>query len=818
MAKQDLSPLVLAAQRGDQQALSDLLEASYRDLYFYAYQTVKNEDLAADITQESCLEIISTISQLREPNAFVVWARRITYHQCTRFFRESKEVTVEANEEGETIFDQIPDENEGVLPEQVQLDKEFRATMQQLLDELPAQQRTALMLYYYEKLSVSQIAQIQDATEGTVKSRLNYGRKAVKAKVEEYEKKTGLRLHSIAPLPLLLFFLFGRQSAAAMASASLGSVPAVLSGSIAAGAGTAAGTAATGAAAGTAAATGTAVTTGADAAAAATGISLGTKIAAGAVAAAVCIGGAIGGIALLKDNAPAEATAPVQQIELDPYLLGTWHAYEYPEGGYDTTDGVYENFTLYTDGTLQYLDSTYYLTEYSFTANDDPDTQAEDPYSYFLYFSEDPSDLYTATEDYDLHIHYRLLHFFDGDFHGADLYCSTADHGGFFLKPGENLNGPPQLNLPSVEAETAEDPDPYGAKAHWDKHLGQWRSVLPEKDGSVATFQILPDYTILYNGVTYQQRIQHSPYTEADPFEAEAANGNVLQIFPKAGPDGNRWLEVFLLIPYAEGSYDPHPTGNFYLPDEYANYDVITLTTENFWNYVEEPEFFEIGSAQNYLDGYFIFRDGLASASRCRVIADMGSVHSGESYFVIPFDGPLDSKWVPGIFEDAPMTVRHAFENPAMEEGPGLTSEYTEYIHCQRIEEVTGTVFVPKDYQIPAQRTSSLPAVLSGQWTSEYAQMGDYFPGIFRYFIMNPDGTVTTDAGTLHWLHITQFSTGAETALYMVTLVPEECARLGIASPYLMFRLLNNGQYGGLYLKWTDATHEWTNYSELFLP
>ena len=100
MAKQDLSPLVLAAQQGDQQALSDLLEASYRDLYFYAYQTVKNEDLAADITQESCLEIISTISQLWEPNAIVVWARRITYHQCTRFFRESKEVTVEANEEG----------------------------------------------------------------------------------------------------------------------------------------------------------------------------------------------------------------------------------------------------------------------------------------------------------------------------------------------------------------------------------------------------------------------------------------------------------------------------------------------------------------------------------------------------------------------------------------------------------------------------------------------------------------------------------------------------------------------------------------------
>ena len=808
MAKQDLSPLVLAAQQGDQQALSDLLEASYRDLYFYAYQTVKNEDLAADITQESCLEIIATISQLREPNAFVVWARRITYHQCTRFFRESKEVTVEANEEGETIFDQIPDENEGVLPEQVQLDKEFRATMQQLLDELPAQQRTALMLYYYEKLSVSQIAQIQDTTEGTVKSRLNYGRKAVKAKVEEYEKKTGTRLHSIAPLPLLLFFLFGRQSAAAMASTSLGSVPAVLSGSIAAGSGATAGAATT-------AATGTAVTTGAGAAAAATGISLGAKIAAGVVAAAVCIGGAIGGIALLKDNAPAEATAPVQQIELDPYLLGTWHAYEYPEGGYDTTDGVYENFTLYADGTLQYLDSTYYLTEYSFTANDDPDTQAEDPYSYFLYFSEDPSDLYTATEDYDLHIHYRLLHFFDGDFHGADLYCSTADHGGFFLKPGENLNGPPQLNLPSVEAETAEDPDPTGAKAHWDGFLGTWQGVRLNNDSTSIDLQILPDYTLVCRGTVYQMLSNTQIYLPDTPLYAKAQDGCAILLYPTVMPDGNLWLEASFTDPTGYVLYELR--NSFYLPLYYEAYTPVMLTTENFWDYVLEPDFFEIGVNQDYADCYFTFREGLALASWCSVTADMGNAHSGESYLIVPFDGPQDSKWVSAISDDYPMTVRHASEDIVLTDPPGLTSEYSQFVRCLKIEAVNGIVFVPEGYQPPIPKTLHVPDHLFGYWLSEYYSVeGVYFTRYDRYFYLNADGTVVTEYGTRHWHNITAISNGSENVVYIVSLVPEETDVSNHTSPYIYFFLMNNGQYAAHCTQWFGNNYASTGYSEKF--
>lgn len=209
MAKKDMVALVVKAQVGDRDALNKLMEESYETLFYYAYNTVKNEDLAADITQESCIEIINTLHNLRDPNAFRTWAGRIVYHKCAAHYRQSQdEVSLDADEDGQTVLERLPDESRSSLPEQVQEDKEFKKLIWQMLDSLPAEQRQAMMLYYFENLSVTEIAEIQGKTAGTVKSRLNYGRKAVMEQVDAYEKKTGIRLHSLAPLPLLLYFLF----------------------------------------------------------------------------------------------------------------------------------------------------------------------------------------------------------------------------------------------------------------------------------------------------------------------------------------------------------------------------------------------------------------------------------------------------------------------------------------------------------------------------------------------------------------------------------------------------------------------------------
>ena len=283
MEREQLIHLVQWAQAGNANAMDTLFSAFYNDVYYFALKTVKNEDVACDITQETFLEIIRTIGNLREPAAFVTWMKQITYHQCTRYFNKKTDILVEENEDGNSMFDTLADQSEGSLPAEVVEQEDFRRTIMELVDTLTEEQRSAVMLYYFDELSVGQIAQIQAVSEGTVKSRLNYARKALKKSVEDYEKKHDIKLHSFAPLALFLL-CFGKEAMpAAKATAIRATVMAT----------------ATGAAAGTAVGTGVATAAAATTAKAA-GVSVAAKIIAGVVAAALVVGGIT--IALLPEK------------------------------------------------------------------------------------------------------------------------------------------------------------------------------------------------------------------------------------------------------------------------------------------------------------------------------------------------------------------------------------------------------------------------------------------------------------------------------------------------------------------------------------
>jgi RNA polymerase sigma factor (sigma-70 family) len=136
MEKEPLTKLVTNAQNGDSAAMDQLFAAFYNDVYYFALKTVKDSDLACDITQETFLEIIHTIGNLKEPAAFVTWMKQITYHQCTRYFKKKKEVLVEEDEDGNTIFDTLADENEGSIPSEVYEKEEFRNTILGIINEL----------------------------------------------------------------------------------------------------------------------------------------------------------------------------------------------------------------------------------------------------------------------------------------------------------------------------------------------------------------------------------------------------------------------------------------------------------------------------------------------------------------------------------------------------------------------------------------------------------------------------------------------------------------------------------------------------------
>lgn len=203
--KEQLISIVTAAQKGEENAVSVLYNTFYMDLHYYIMKIVKDPELAADLTQDTFIEILQTIQSLREPAAFPIWSRRIAYHKCTAHFRKRKDVLETENEEGLSVFDNLVEERDEFIPDEV-LDKaELKQTIQIILDELPEEQRSAIMMRYFDEILVKDIALIQGVSEGTVKSRLNYARKAIKEAVKEYEKKTGVKLHIKGIVPLLLW-------------------------------------------------------------------------------------------------------------------------------------------------------------------------------------------------------------------------------------------------------------------------------------------------------------------------------------------------------------------------------------------------------------------------------------------------------------------------------------------------------------------------------------------------------------------------------------------------------------------------------------
>lgn len=316
MEKEKLVALVEGVKRGDEAAMTEMYEAFFDDIYYYILKTVNNDsELASDLTQDTFIEILQSIGSLQEPAAFVTWSRRIAFYRCTAYFKKRHDILVDEDEDGYSVFDTATEDNSEFIPDEALDRDELKKTIHGIINELPEEQRSAVMMRYFEELSVADIAEIQGVSEGTVKSRLNYGRKAIKEAVESYEKKYDIKLHSMGIIPILLWMLRGQRISSGLSittglPAAKGAAAAISASAVSTAAATTATTAATVTAtssataatviATTTSATATAVTTAATVATKAAGISLFAKIAAGVIAASVVAGGVA--IAIPKDD------------------------------------------------------------------------------------------------------------------------------------------------------------------------------------------------------------------------------------------------------------------------------------------------------------------------------------------------------------------------------------------------------------------------------------------------------------------------------------------------------------------------------------
>lgn len=300
MENKEITALIKKSQRGDAAAMEELLRAAYVLVSYQCRRFLKTGADAEDMTQEVLLLLYTKLDTLKEPAAFWGWLGRLTANRCKNALtRTHADLPILEDGEGNSVLDAVESGDRTAVPEEAFDNAETARMIGGIVDALPEAQRDCVLLYYYDEMSVKEIAEVLGASENTVKSRLNYARKTIKENVLDYEKKQGIRLHSLAPIPLLYYFLHMDAQACADAGKAEQAVSKVMGQGAAASAASLSGPAARPAA-----------TT---AAHALQGISI--KTAAVAAAGLLLVGGTAAGIATIINNDKEEAAEVSATVE-----------------------------------------------------------------------------------------------------------------------------------------------------------------------------------------------------------------------------------------------------------------------------------------------------------------------------------------------------------------------------------------------------------------------------------------------------------------------------------------------------------------------
>lgn len=203
--RERLTILVDAFQKGNERVFTDIYDLTQRDLHVYALMLMKDPDKAQDLLQDTYIKVIEQISTLREPSRFLPWAKTILHNLAMTEFRRQGKAPILLDEDKEEILDDIREEEESFIPGGSLDRRELQQIVFDVVKTLPVEQRVAMVAYYYDEMSVKDIAEMMQCSEGTVKTRLYHGRKAFKGKLEAYEKRHNIRLHSAAPLLFMGF-------------------------------------------------------------------------------------------------------------------------------------------------------------------------------------------------------------------------------------------------------------------------------------------------------------------------------------------------------------------------------------------------------------------------------------------------------------------------------------------------------------------------------------------------------------------------------------------------------------------------------------
>lgn len=194
----NISHLVEKVKKGDNKSFEKLYKLTEREVWFTCISFLKNETTAQDIMQETYITAFLKIQSLEKSSQIRSWLNRIAVNKCKNYLKGKGEIQLD-----DEIF-----ENQAIVDERMSIPEEYisdkakreiiLSIMQEVLSDVQYQ---TVIMHYFNEMTVDEIAEVFECSRGTVLSRLNYSRAKMKTAIEDYENKSGDKLHGVVFVP-----------------------------------------------------------------------------------------------------------------------------------------------------------------------------------------------------------------------------------------------------------------------------------------------------------------------------------------------------------------------------------------------------------------------------------------------------------------------------------------------------------------------------------------------------------------------------------------------------------------------------------------
>ena len=192
-----IKELVLSAKKGNKKAFDKLYELTSNEVWFTCISLLKDEENAKDIMQETYITAFLKLDTLKDEEKFCGWLTAIATNKSKNKLKGKVEYQID-----DEVLIAETETDELMLPEEYINKAEKRKVLLQIIeDTLSFNQYQVVLMFYFNELSIAEIAQALEISEGTVKSRLNSSRAKMKTAIEDYENKSGDRLHGVVFVP-----------------------------------------------------------------------------------------------------------------------------------------------------------------------------------------------------------------------------------------------------------------------------------------------------------------------------------------------------------------------------------------------------------------------------------------------------------------------------------------------------------------------------------------------------------------------------------------------------------------------------------------